>query len=85
MNIPMKLAVAAALAAVLAVPPAFAQGEGEPAPGQMMQGGDMSGMQGMMGMMQMMQQMAPMMAACTKMMQATTPQPMPPETAPQGG
>lgn len=87
MKTTLKLASAVALAAVLAAPPALAQGEGGPAPGQMMQGGDMMGgdMSGMMQMMQMMQAMAPMMEACTKMMQATAPQPMTPETAPQGG
>ena len=87
---PLKLACATALAAALAAPPAIAQNESAPAPGPMMpggdmMGGDMSGMQGMMGMMQMMQQMAPMMEACTKMMQAAAPQPMAPETTPQGG
>lgn len=90
MKTTLKLAFAACLAAALAAPPAFAQGEGDEAQGQMMQGGDMmggdmSGMQSTMGMMQMMQAMAPMMEACTKMMQATAPQPMTPETAPQGG
>lgn len=95
MKTPLKLACATALAAVLAAPPAIAQNESVPAPGQMMpegrmtggdmMGGDISGMQGMMGMMQMMQAMAPMMEACTKMMQAAAPQPMAPETTPQGG
>lgn len=79
MMIPLKLACATALAAVLAAPPAIAQGEGAPAPGQMMPGGDTTGM---MGMMQMMQAMAPMMEACTRMMQASAPQPMAPETTP---
>lgn len=87
MKTPLRLACAAALAAVLAAPPALAQNEGAPAPGQMMPGGDMMGgdMSGMMGMMQMMQAMAPMMEACTRMMEAMAVQPMAPETTPQGG
>lgn len=92
MTIPLKLACATALAAVLAAPPAIAQNESVPAPGQMMPegrmtGGDMMGgdMSGMMQMMQMMQAMAPMMEACTRMMQAAAPHPMAPETTPQGG
>ena len=84
---PLKLASAAALAAILAAPPAIAQNESAPAPGQMMPGGDMMGgdMSGMMQMMQMMQAMAPMMEACTKMMQAAAPQPMASQTTPRGG
>lgn len=92
MKTPLRLACATALAAALAAPPAIAQSESAPAPGQMMPEGGMTGggmmggdMSGMMGMMQMMQQMAPMMEACTKMMQAAAPQPMTPEAAPQGG
>lgn len=48
MNTTLKLASAAALAAILAAPPAIAQNESAPAPGQMMPGGDMSGIMGMM-------------------------------------
>lgn len=72
MNPYLKLASAAALAAAIPALPAFARGDGDPAPGPMMQGGSM------MGMMQM-------MAACTEMMQVATPQPATPETTPQGG
>lgn len=72
------LSLAAAIAAMIAAPMAFAQDDTAPAPmdGQMMQGdgmmGDMSGMQNMMGMMQ---QMGPMMEACTEMMQAMSDHP----------
>lgn len=74
MKMKTRLGLAAAFAALIAAPMAFAQGDA--ALGQMMQGdgmmgGEMSGMQGMMGMMQMMNQMGPMMEACTEMMQET--------------
>lgn len=71
-----RLSLAAALAALIAAPTAFAQDDDSP--GQMMQGdgmmgqGDMPGMMGqggMQGMMGMMQQMGPMMEQCTEMMQ----------------
>jgi hypothetical protein len=71
------LVAVALLMGLAAAPLALAQGEASQGPGmEGMQG--MEGMEGMMGMMQMME-------ACTKMMQATAPQPMTPETAPQGG
>lgn len=83
----LKLASAAVLAATVAALPAFGQGDDNAAPGPMMQGDSMMGgdASGMMGMMKMMQQMAPMMAACTEMMQVATPQPAIPETTPRGG
>ena len=83
-----RFGLAAALAAMIAAPTAFAQDTAAPGdmkPGESMNGemtgGDMSGMQGMEGMqgmmpmMQMMQQMGPMMEACTEMMQAMAAQP----------
>jgi len=76
-----KLSVVTAVTALLATS-AVAQ-DNTPSSGQMMDGksgnmlnGDMSGMQemdgvqGMVPMMQMMMQMAPMMRACTEMMEA---------------
>jgi len=72
------LSLAAAIAAMIAAPMAFAQDDTAPTPmdGQMMQGGGMMGdMPGMQNMMGMMQQMGPMMEACTEMMQAMSDHP----------
>ena len=79
----LALAVAAGL---IGASGAFAQDAGQPAQGeppaaaqddmQGMMGGETNqggGMEGMMGMMNMMAQMNEMMGACTKMMQAMTP------------
>lgn len=70
-----RIAAVAIIATGLAgAPVVFAQDQTDQAPtmnqddmGDMMQGGDMS------GMMNMMSQMGEMMEACTKMMQAATP------------
>ena len=80
----LALAVAAGL---FTTSGAVAQSEsptGQPAQGeapaaaqdtmQDMMGGQEGGMDGMMGMMNMMTQMNEMMGACTKMMQAMTPE-----------
>lgn len=96
MNTVSKFGLSAVLATLIASPPAFAQESGAPAtgPAQMMQdqgmmgNGDMQGMgnmQGMMAMMQMMQQMAPMMEACTGMMQAMAAQPSTAAPLPEKG
>jgi hypothetical protein len=90
MNTVSKFGLSAVLATLIAPPPAFAKESGAPAtgPAQMMQDQGMMGsgdIQGMMAMMQMMQQMAPMMEACTGMMQAMAAQPSTAAPLPEKG
>lgn len=96
MTITTKLASATALALLLAAPVVHAQdaapetADGQPE-GEHMQGGAMAGMtgmggmEGMMPMMKMLKMMAPMMEACTEMMETTNAQMDAPATGHENG